>query len=143
MGTSTSKSTISTINPEEIMNNINRLLDNFQKFYDSPSFYNIETVEELHKYLWDEHKYVCTREEDYIFQALKKGLPIFELTDIEKIQLYEFLEDIQIRQIKKELGPIYLYDFCYIHLRFPEKKLIPTYFTLSDLLQKKMNSLSI
>ena len=97
----------------------------------------------MHKYLWDEHKYVCTREEDYIFQSLKKDLPMFELTDIEKIQLFEFLEDIQLHQIKKKLGPIYLYDFCYIHLRFPEKKLIPTYFPLSDLLQKKINSLFI
>ena len=143
MGTSTSKSTISTINPEEIMNNINELLDNFLKFYDSPFFYNIETVEELHKYLWDKHKYVCTREEDYIFQALEKGLPILELTNIEKIQLYEFLEDIQIRQIEKKLGPIYLYDFCYIHLRFPKKKIIPTYFPLSDFLLEKMSALLV
>jgi len=109
----------------------------FQKFYDSPSFYNIETIEELHKYLWDEHKYVCTREEDYIFQSLKKGLPMFELTDIEKIQLYEYLEDLQIQQIEGKLGPIYLYNFCYIHLRFPEKKIIPTYFPLSDFLREK------
>lgn len=137
----TSSSTIANINAEEIMNNINLLLDRFEKFYNSPSFYEIETIEELHKYLWDKHKYVCTREEDYIFQSLKKGLPMFELTDIEKIQLYEFLEDLQIRQLKKELGPIYLYNFCYIHLRFPEKKIIPTYFPLSDLLQKKMNYL--